>query len=211
MAVNTMSAFVGASLASLALLSSVHVHAAGRVYQVDPAKSQVTIAVGKAGAFSFIAGHTHQIIGPIESGTVNVDPDDPSRSHVGLVISASALKVSAAGEPRDDPPKVQQAMESDKVLDVQRYPRMTFESTAVTLKRRDGAALDIVVTGQLTIRDVTRSITAPVHVQLAADGLVANGAFTIRQTAFGIKPISVGGVVAVKDGLDLVFSIAARP
>ena len=30
------------------------------------------------------------------------------------------------------------------------------------------------------------------------------------QTAFGIKPISIGGVVSVKDTLDITFSIAVR-
>jgi hypothetical protein len=39
--------------------------------------------------------------------------------------------------------------------------------------------------------------------------LTATGRFSVTQSAFGIKPISVGGVVAVKDALDIEFSIAA--
>lgn len=206
----TIRLLVAASLASVALFSPVRTRAANELYQVDPTKSRVTIAVGKAGAFSFIAGHRHEVSGPIESGTVNVDSDDPSRSTIRVVIAASALKVSGAGEPPDDRPKVQQAMESEKVLDVARYPRITFESTAVTVRRRDGAALDTVIAGRLTIRDATQPVTAPVHVELANGTLTASGRFAIKQTAFGIKPISVGGVVAVKDALDIAFSIAAR-
>jgi len=38
---------------------------AGEVSRVDSTKIQVTIAVGKAGAFSFIVGHTHEGVGPI--------------------------------------------------------------------------------------------------------------------------------------------------
>ena len=37
-------------------------------HQIDAVKSRVTIVVGKAGAFSFLAGHTHEVSGPIESG-----------------------------------------------------------------------------------------------------------------------------------------------
>src|SRR5919108_6362393 len=91
-------------------------------YHVDPATSRVTIHVGKAGAFSFIAGHTHNVSGPIDSGDVEFDPDHASLSRIRIVIAASALKVQSEGEPRDDVPKVQAAMESNKVLDVARYP-----------------------------------------------------------------------------------------
>ena len=92
-----------------------------------------------------------------------------------------------------------------------RHRRITFESTGITTKRRTGAALDLVVAGRLTIPDVTQPVTAPVHVEVANGQLIASGRFAIKQTAFGIKPISVGGVVAVKDTLDIAFSIAARP
>ena len=125
-------------------------------------------------------------------------------------IATAALKVSGAGEPPDDVPKVQQTMESEKVLDVARYPRITFESSSVAPGRRDAATLDIVVAGQLTIRDVTQPVTVPVHVTLTDRAVAATGRFSVKQTAFGIKPISIGGVVSVKDTLDITFSIAAR-
>jgi polyisoprenoid-binding protein YceI len=150
------------------------------------------------------------VSGPIESGSLDVDPDDPSRSQVRIVIAASSLKVSGANEPPKDRPKVQEAMESDKVLDVTRFPRITFESTNVTTKRHEGATLDVVVAGLLTIRDITRPVSAPVQVELGDRSLIANGRFSVRQTEFGIKPISISGVVAVKDTLDIAFSIAAQ-
>ena len=201
---------IAAAFAFLAMPGPLRARAATEAYQVDGAKSHVTISVGKAGAFSFIAGHTHEVSGPIESGTVDLDPDDPSRSRIRIVIASAALKVTGAKEPPDDRRKVQEAMESDKVLDVARYPRITFESTGVTTKRRDGTTLEAVVAGRLTIRDTTQPITVPVRVELGGRELTANGRFAIKQTAFGIKPMSVGGVVAVKDALDIALSISAR-
>lgn len=180
-------------------------------YRIDPAKSSVTIHVGKSGAFSFVAGHTHEVSGPIQSGSVDVDQEEPSRSHVRLVIGSANLTVSAAGEPAGDAPKVQETMQGEQVLDVRRFPQITYESTAIVLKSRRENVLELTITGQLTIRDITRPVTVPVHVELGAEGLSANGRFEIKQTAFGIKPISVGGVVSVKDTLDLQFAIAATP
>jgi polyisoprenoid-binding protein YceI len=177
------------------------------VFRIDPARSSVTIHVGKAGAFSFMAGHVHEVGGPIQTGSVDVDLDTPSRSRVRLSIASSELKVSAAGEPEGDAPKVQETMQGEKVLDVHRYPTITYDSTSVTLKSRSGSLLELSVTGQLTIRDVTQQVTVPVHVEVGDSRLSGNGRFEIKQSTFGIMPISVGGVVSVKDTLGIDFSI----
>jgi hypothetical protein len=44
----------------------------------------------------------------------------------------------------------------------------------------------------------------------SADGLSASGRTTIRHTDFGMKPVSVAGVVKVKNELTLQFAVAAR-
>ena len=202
--------FIAATLALLATMSSSHPGAASNTYQIDPAKSRLTIAVGKSGAFSFLAGHKHEVSGPIESGSIDVDPANLSGSRVSLAIATSSLKVSGEDEPPEDRPKVQKAMESEQVLGVAQYPHITFESTGVTGGRPGTPTLDVVVAGRLTIRDVTRPVSVPVHLQLSDQSLKANGRFSVRQTEFGIKPISVGGAVAVKDRLDIAFSVAAQ-
>jgi len=58
--------------------------------------------------------------------------------------------------------------------------------------------------------NITVLVTVAVHVELSGSALTATGQFTIRQSAFGITPISVDGVVAVKDTLDIAFSISAQ-
>jgi polyisoprenoid-binding protein YceI len=67
-----------------------------------------------------------------------------------------------------------------------------------------------VVTGQLTMHDVTRSITVPVAARLEGQTLTATGGFAVKQTDYGMKPVSVGGVVSVKDTVNVRFSIVAR-
>jgi len=187
---------------TLALAFSLSLSAAGpRTFTVDADRSRATIDVGKAGAFSF-AGHTHEVEAPLTSGVVHFDPDMPSRSDVRLEFSAAAMRVTGKGESAGDVPKVQQTMLGEMVLDAKKYPTITFEGTGVSA-RND-------VTGRLTIHGVTRPVTALVALKVDGANLTATGKFTIKQTDFGIKPISIGGVVKVKDELNITFTIAAR-
>jgi polyisoprenoid-binding protein YceI len=184
--------------------------AASRSYTIDSSQSSATIEVGKAGAFSFAAGHTHEVVAPAIAGTITVDTDDPARSNVRLTLDASLLKVSGKGESAEDVPKVQATMLGAQVLDVQRYPKITFASTSIAIKTQTTAVLDAIVTGQLTLHNVTRSITVPVTVRREGDTLTATGRFPVKQTEYGIKPVSVGGVVSVKDAVDVSFMITGR-
>jgi polyisoprenoid-binding protein YceI len=195
-------------IAVAAVAGALVLQAAGpRTFAVQPEQSRALIDVGKSGAFSF-AGHTHEVEAPLTSGIVHLDADDPSHNDVRLEFNAAAMRVTGKGESADDVPKVTQAMMSEMVLDVRRYPAITFESTRVTAKG-SGAAFDLSVTGKLTIRDKTQTVTAPVAVKVAGDRLTAIGKFVIRQTDFGITPISVGGVVKVKNELNITFTIVA--
>src|SRR5256885_6887692 len=159
------------------------------------------IEVGKSGAFSF-AGHTHEVEAPLSSGVVHFDPDMPSRADVRLEFDAAAMRVTGKGESADDAMKVQQTMLSEQVLDVNKFPTITFESTSVS------ATND--VAGKLTIHGVTRPIAARVTLKVDGPTLTATGRFAIKQTEFGMKPVSVGGRVKEKDDLNITFTIAAR-
>jgi polyisoprenoid-binding protein YceI len=184
--------------------------AAAQTYTIDPGRSRATIEVGKSGALSFAAGHTHEVLASGIAGTMTVDPADPARSTGRVTIDASALKVSGKGEPADDVPKVQETMAGPQVLDVEHYPTITFVITSIAVKTSQETSLDGVVTGRLTLRDVTRSITVPVAARLEGQTLIATGRFALKQTEYGIKPVSVGGVVSVKDALNISFDIVAR-
>lgn len=179
-------------------------------FDVDSKTSRVVIDVGKSGALSFLAGHTHEVLAPTVRGTIHFDAEDSSRSDVRVEFDAAALRVTGKGEPPDDVPKVQQIMLSEQVLDVHRYPTVIFQSTNVAITTQTAATLDLAVTGELTLHNVTRRVTVPVSGRLDAGALTVTGRFLLKQTDYGIKPVSVGGVVAVKDGLTINFSIVAR-
>ncbi len=184
--------------------------AAARRFTVDEAHSRLHVLVGKAGLFSFAAGHTHDVESNGLTGAASIDADDLSRSSLRLVIRTATLRVSPKGEPPDDVPKVQHTMESEQVLDVAKYPELVFESTRVEVKSRSGAAIELAVTGNLTLHGTTRPVTVPVRAELGGSSLTANGRFEVKQTDYVIAPVSVAGVVSVKDELAIDFTIVAR-
>jgi polyisoprenoid-binding protein YceI len=193
------------------LLPAVSLHAAPRTFVVDSAASSLHVRVGKAGLFKF-AGHEHDIVAGRLSGTVVADADDIGRSSVTLEIDAGALSVSGVGEPAEDVPQVQEIMRGPRVLDAARFAVIGFRSQTVTGRRLDASgAYQVQVAGQLTLRGVTRPIELSLRVDLASDQLSATGKTTLRQTDFGVEPVSAGGgTVKVKDDLEINWKIVAR-
>lgn len=182
---------------------------APRAYAVVAAESAVTIRVGKAGVFGF-AGHEHEVVAPALDGRIVADRTALARSSVSLSFAAAALRVTGQGEPAADVPEVQEAMLGPKVLDVQRFPAIVFRSARVAGRPAGAEAYELEVSGDLELHGVRQPLTLPLRVELSQDGLRASGSATLRQSAFGIKPVSVGGVVKVKDELAITFRIVAR-
>jgi polyisoprenoid-binding protein YceI len=185
---------------------------AGRGAQSDELRvegtSRVLVHVGKAGVFGF-AGHDHEVEAPV-TGSVSVDRADVSRSQVVLEFDAASLRVTGEGEPAEDVPEVQRTMVSERVLDVKRYPTVVFRSKRITGADAAGAAARLTVAGDLSLHGVTREVVVPVRVALEGDALTADGTVTIRQSDFGIQPVTAaGGTIRVKDALEISFRIRA--
>jgi polyisoprenoid-binding protein YceI len=181
----------------------------GRTFAVDAAASRMTVEVGRAGLFAF-AGHDHEVAVPAVTGTVVLDTAGATRSSVTLEFDAGALTVTGRGEPAADVPEVQRVMLSERVLDAERYPSIGFASRRVAVLDQSPDRLSLRIEGELTLRDVTRTVTVAVDVAVSGDRLTATGRTAIRQTDFGIRPVTAAaGTVRVKDELDILFSIVA--
>jgi polyisoprenoid-binding protein YceI len=141
---------------------------------------------------------------------VDADEEDLARSTVWLEFAAGDLRVSGEGEPAEDVPKVQAKMAGPEVLDVARFPKVRFQSSSVSGKAAGAGSWDLQVDGDLTLHGVTRKVALALRVTRSADALTASGRTTIRHTDFDMKPVSVAGVVKVKNELTLQFDITAR-
>ena len=85
------------------------------------------------------------------SGTLHEDQADPTRSRIEASIDVSSLNTGDAQ--RDG------HLKSGDFFDVEKYPTMTFKSTAVKQKGKE----EFEVTGDLTLHGVTKPVTFAVE------------------------------------------------
>lgn len=195
------------ALASLAV--SLPAAAEQRTYAIEAERSRVTIAVGKAGLFAF-AGHEHEVVAPAVTGEVIANPDDLAGSSVVLSFEAVALRVTGKGEPPEDVPKVQANMLGPRVLDAVGFPTVSFRSVGVSGRAAGAGAWDLAVEGDFALHGVSKRLKLPLRAEIGGDTLTVSGTVVLRQTDFGIKPMSVAGVVNVKDELVVTYRIVGR-
>ena len=103
-------------------------------------------------------------------------------------------------------------LKSGDFLAVDEFPTITFSSTSVTAER---TALE--VTGDLTIKGVTRSVTIPFEFEGGSMDPYGNiragfeGSLTINRRDYGVTwnaPLETGGVL-VSDRINLEFEVSA--
>lgn len=189
----------------VALSLSLLVCTAQEVFRLDPGRSVIQIHLETAGALGF-AGHPHLIQAPVAQGSFIYYPADPGKSAVEIVVDAGALTVLDPQLSARDRQKIQATMQSPRVLDIKRYPKIVFKS--VKVEALETSRLQI--TGNLTLRAQTH----PVLVQATWEpgGLKATGTSAFKQTTFGIRPVSAGlGTVRVQDRVRISFQVFGAP
>jgi polyisoprenoid-binding protein YceI len=182
------------------------------VLTIDAANSQVLIQVGKTGMLS-VAGHAHEVATTGVRGRVTFDPTDLQHASVALEFPAAALRVTGKGEPPADVPEVQKVMQSERVLDAARYPVITFSSRRVVVTSQTAATAEVLIEGNLTLRKTTKAMAIRASLALEAGGRVtARGSFVLKQTDFGIVPVTAAaGTIRVKDELEVQFVLRTMP
>jgi polyisoprenoid-binding protein YceI len=139
------------------------------------------------------------------TGIAHVNGGDPSQSRVTVEIEVKSIDTRDAD--RDE------HLRGSEFLQLADYPTITFVSTGIT--QTGETTFD--VTGDLTIKDVTRSITVPFEYQGHAKDTLGNerigfeGSTAISRKDFGITwnaALETGGVL-VGDKVTLEFEISA--
>jgi polyisoprenoid-binding protein YceI len=162
---------------------------------IDTTRSTVTVRVFKAGLFRALADD-HTIEAPLAEGTL----DDSAMPSVQIAIDARRMHVLDPGVSPKDRQAVQTRMLGPDVLDADRFPHIRFHSVAIQQADADRWS----VRGELELHGQTRPVTVNV---VRAQGHY-KGSTSLKQSDFGIKPISiVGGTVKVKDEIRIEFDI----
>lgn len=95
----------------------------------------------------------------------------------------------------------------ETLLDGARYPEVLIRSVQV-----EGTLQAPVVVAALRIRDQTREVRLPVSLEANADGVRVRGSFVLRQSDFGITPLSLAmGALQVQDAVTIRFELMGLP
>lgn len=203
----------------LASVAAQLVLAAPIKLDLDRSKSYIVAVTRKGGLLSFAGGHEHGILATEWSAAVCFDRDNPPASSVRIVVPTKSLRIDseearqkvklpAKGPGPKDVEEIQGKMLGPGNLSAEQHAEIEFKTASVEKKGLDA----LVLTGPLTIRGRTRTVSALVTLgSLAADSLLFTGELKVKQTDFGIKPASVAGVVNVKDLVEIRFEFQARP
>lgn len=168
-------------------------------YTLDPAHTRIGF-VARHAMVTKVRGAFHEF-----EGAATIDGDDFSKSTATVTIQATSI--DTGNEQRDG------HLRSNDFLGMDEYPEITFVSTGVS---QDGPTA-FELTGDLTIKDVTRSVTIPFEFEGAATDPFGNarvgfeGSVTINRKDYGITwnaALETGGVL-VGDKIVLQFDVSA--
>lgn len=144
------------------------------------------------------------------SGKVMFDPANPASTTGKIVVDAKTLVVPNA--------MMKDHMHGEQWMDTGKHGEITFEAKALKNVKTSGNDTTADVTGTLTIKGVSKEITAPVKLTYLKDKLgmrvpnqkgdllVIRSTFTVKRTDFGINPGAPQDKVA--DEIELTLSIA---
>ena len=174
----------------------------------DKTASRFTVQAFAAGLFSAF-GHSPTISIRDYEGGVEFIPQTYEKAFVRLVVKTETLEPIDEMK-REDRERMIGLMRNE-VLHVERFPSITYESTSVKVHRPADNVLQTSVEGDLTLHGVTRLHSFDARVADMGAMLRISGVFSLRQTDYGIKLVSIaGGALRLKDELKFTFDIVAR-
>jgi polyisoprenoid-binding protein YceI len=175
-------------------------------FTLKPEESRFTVDVGRAG-FLKVFGHDHVVEIRGFRGEVAWEPASPESSSIRVEVDAASLTVVDEESEEEELASIQADMEA-KALDVENHARIDFVSEEISLEDRGGGEYRGRITGQVTLRGVTKNVSIPLSLTVSEERLRAQGEFEIKGTDFGIDQITAaGGAVKTRDDLKLTFDL----
>lgn len=177
-----------------------------------------SVKTGESGTYNFDKAHSFigfkvKHMGLIEvpgffrdfTGTVNYNAKDITKSTVEFTAKVTSVDTGVAGRDKH--------LRNADFFEVEKYPELTFKSTKLEKKGKN-----LIVTGDLTIKGVTKSVAIPFQIAgwLPADERSGGkmgiaGETTINRRDFGVNWGSnlPSGVAAVSDNVRITLQIEA--
>lgn len=177
-------------------------------YIVDGRSSRFTVRAFATGLLAAM-GHNPTIGIRDLSGEMNFNPDKLEAGSFRLAIKTSSLSVQDDISDKDRR-EIERLM-NQEVLETEKFMEILFDAPSISVTKTSDMLYSATINGDLTLHGVTRSQPIPARIALLGSTLRASGDFTLSQTDYNIKPISVaGGALKLKDELKFSFEIVAR-
>jgi polyisoprenoid-binding protein YceI len=193
-------------LASLALAAACVARAEPITFNFKDPKGVNTVRFTMDAPLEAISGTATGI-----SGEVKFDPAKPEATRGKIVVETASMHVPN--------PTMKEHMHAKDWMDVSGHPTLTFETESLANVKTSGNVTTADITGKLTLRGVTRTVTAPITItylkdklgdrtngRMQGDLLVLRSNFTIKRSDFGINPGAPKDKVA--DEVELSLSLA---
>lgn len=187
-----------------------------QIWRIAPAESNLRILVYRGGTMARL-GHNHVISSADMQGQLWRGPTLES-SGFEITVPVNTLiaddNVARAEEGEDFPLNVSEDAKAGTkanmlrptLLDGERYPEISIRAIRIT-----GSAASPDVVASIRIKDQTREIRLPVTLTETNRDLAIQGSFEIRQSDFGITPLSIAmGALTVQDTVKIKFRLVAR-
>ena len=101
----------------------------------------------------------------------------------------------------------------DNALETSSFPEATFTATTVTglpESINEGEEISFQLVGDLTVRDVTNSVTFDVTAVLSDDTIKGTAVLPLKLTDFGIDPPDFANTLKVADEFRIEVTLVAR-
>jgi polyisoprenoid-binding protein YceI len=180
----------------------------GAVFVIDGRRSRFTVQAFATGIFSAM-GHNPTIGIRTFSGQVEFNVDALEAGAFRLTIQSSSLAVQDDINDKDRK-EIERVMKAE-VLEIEKYPEIRYEASSISIQKIDGSLSSATLNGSLSLHGVTRVEAIPVRILTMGEMLRASGDFTLKQSNYQIKPVSVaGGALKMKDELKFSFEMVAN-
>lgn len=177
-----------------------------QTFAIVPGESSVSYEVGEVfinqgNVFNVAVGVTDVL-----SGEIQIDFNNPQNSTMGP-IRVDISQFTSDRALRDEAIR-------ENWLESEKYPIATFVPTEIAGIPEDGdegVEYPLQITGEMTIREVTKEVTFDATVKLENDELTGTATTTLLMSDFEFGPINIIGILKTEDEVKLTLDFIARP
>lgn len=178
-------------------------------FAIDAGRSTFTLQAFSTGLLS-VLGHNPRIAVHDLRGEVQFASGGSALEDVRVHVSINPRSLEVVDDISDKDRREIQRQMYDEVLEVDRYPEITFGCSRATIDG-SGDQFSAILPGELTLHGETHSLAVSAKVSITGDILKASGGFAVGQKQFGIAAVTVaGGAIKLKDEVKCTFNIVAR-